>query len=496
MSEEEKFHTIIQEIKDIYLFLSQGEPTPDDEIEARSNLIEKILELKNLNTFQVGENMKLLEDALNKLENWDTLDLWFIESEVPEYIQNIVKITDDVPAVSVNREPEQIPESRAKADLEAVQIDIEDIVGKVSEQFKGEIDDLKQKIEFLKIELEEKDKTLKKSSRTKVIKMIKPKRDVKLPPPKIKIPTIAKPEKAPHIKVQRKLEKEKPKEIVGIKSLQDVQVKIEEKLESSTTFPVIEEQQKESQSGLELTKIPEKPEVLKQISAILDEKNKIQEKVKPKIQIGVIEEESKSISNIFEEQERISEIKESKITSEVINEELPEEQEKIPFIAKKPKIATVSVEEIETEPIKSTGSDLFNVFSSVGSIPSEKPIKSEEAIRIMPNEDQKNKAGEILETSTRSFVELNATEPEFMSSKASLPTLEDLPTDKDSLYQELIALEGRRYSLEKNFKEIDKSYTSGSIDDLEYNKQSDTLKKRLNDITLRINKIRRVIASL
>ncbi len=496
MSEEEKFHTIIQEIKDIYLFLTQEEPTPDDEIEARSNLIEKILEMKNLNTFQAGENMKLFEDALNKLEDWDTLDLWFIESEVPEYIQNIIKITDEVPEISAYSETEEVPESRAKADLEAVQIDIEDIVGKVSEQFKGEIDDLKQKIEFLKLELEEKDKTLKKSSQTKVIKMIKPKRDVKLPPPEIKIPTIKKPEKAPHIKVQRKLEEEKPKEIVGIKSLQDVQVKIEEKLEKSTASSLIEEQQKESQIGVELTKIPEKPKAPKQISEILDEQDKIQEKIKPKIQIGVIEEESKSISDIFEEQESISEIKESKITSEITNEELPEEQEKIPFIAKKPKIATVSVEEIETEPIKSTGSDLFNVFSSVGSMPSEKTIKSEEAIRVMPTEGQKNKEVEIQETSTMSFVEFNATEPEIISREESLPTLEELPTDKDSLYQELIALEGRRYSLEKNFKEIEKSYTSGSIDDLEYNKQSDMLKKRLNNITSRINKIRRVIASL
>jgi len=42
MSEEEKFKSIIQEIKDIYLFLTQGEPNPDDEIEARVNLIELI----------------------------------------------------------------------------------------------------------------------------------------------------------------------------------------------------------------------------------------------------------------------------------------------------------------------------------------------------------------------------------------------------------------------------------------------------------------------
>ncbi|MFX1575333.1 MAG: hypothetical protein ACFFB0_21565 [Promethearchaeota archaeon] len=492
MSEEERFHTIIQEIKEIYLFLTQGEPTPDDEIEARSNLMEKVSEIKNLNTFQAGENMILFEDALNKLENWDTLDLWFIESEVPEYIQSIIKITDDVPELPADRETEQALESRSKADLEAVQIDIEDIVGKVSEQFKGEIDDLKQKIEFLKHELEEKDKMVKRSSRIKVVKTIKPKKDVLLPPPEIRIPTIKKPEKAPQVKVERKLEEEKPNEV---KSLQDVQVKIEEKLEKSTAPPIIEEQQKKPQIDIGLTEIPEQPKAPKQITEKLEKKIETQEKEKPKIQVGVIEDEAKSISDIFKE-ESISDTKESIVISEEQSEDLTEEEEKIPFIAKKPKIATVTVEEIETEPIKSTGSDLFNVFSSVGSTPSEKTTKSEKTISPISDEQQKIKESEIQERSSMPFVDFNTTGPEIVSSEESLPTLEELPTDKDSLYQELIALEGKRYSLEKNFKEIEKSYTSGSIDDLEYNKQSDNLKNRLNNITSRINKIRRVIASL
>jgi hypothetical protein len=73
---------------------------------------------------------------------------------------------------------------------------------------------------------------------------------------------------------------------------------------------------------------------------------------------------------------------------------------------------------------------------------------------------------------------------------------EVLPSDKDSLYQELIALEGKRYSLEKTFKELEKTYSMGSIDDYEYKKQGDELRGRLNGITSKINKIRRVISSL
>ncbi len=71
-----------------------------------------------------------------------------------------------------------------------------------------------------------------------------------------------------------------------------------------------------------------------------------------------------------------------------------------------------------------------------------------------------------------------------------------MPSDKDSLYQELIALEGKRYSLEKLFKELERNYISGSFNDFEYKKQSDDLRAKLNGITSKINNIRRVIASL
>ena len=50
MNEEEKFESVIQEIKEIYLFLTQQEPTPDDEIEAREKLLSKIQSLRVINS--------------------------------------------------------------------------------------------------------------------------------------------------------------------------------------------------------------------------------------------------------------------------------------------------------------------------------------------------------------------------------------------------------------------------------------------------------------
>ena len=407
MSEEEKLKTTIQEIKDIYLFLTEQEPTPDDEIEARDKLIDKIKSLRTINTFDIGANMRLFEDALMKLEEWDTLEFWFIESELPEYIQKIINITDK----TVKFEKKEIKETSAtqsQVNSASSQIDITEIVDKVSEQFKGEIEGLKEKIEMLKQDLEKKDESLKQVSQARVVKTIKPKKESKLPPPKIKIPAIKTPKDVPPVRV-----KSKPTE-------------------------------------------PKKKE----------------ERAKPKITTSVTEMPSLESSEI--------EINKAEFA-----------------INSKPTISTVSVEEVEAESVKSSGEDLFNVFSSVG----EKTNNSEQVIGRVggmlvkekkKKEEKKKKKGGLQEkTSTMPFVEFGATKIE-----DSISTTDELPADKDALYQELIALEGRRYSLEKSFKDLEKRYHKGNIDDFEYKNQSDDLKFKLNEITSRINKIRRVIAGL
>ncbi|MCK4779256.1 MAG: CdvA-like protein, partial [Candidatus Lokiarchaeota archaeon] len=201
-----------------------------------------------------------------------------------------------------------------------------------------------------------------------------------------------------------------------------------------------------------------------------------------------------------EEKEIPFTVKEPKIT------EKPESIEKPQIIAQKPKITPVSVEEIEAESIPSTGTDLFNVFSSVGEKTNEKLPTLNETFSSLPAKEKKKKDDkkkkkeereEITKTDAVSFVGFGDSKPEVsIHEEYENSTGEELPSDKDSLYQELIALEGKRYSLEKSFKEIEKSYTSGSINDIEYNKQSDELRGKLDNITSRINNIRRVISSL
>jgi hypothetical protein len=139
------------------------------------------------------------------------------------------------------------------------------------------------------------------------------------------------------------------------------------------------------------------------------------------------------------------------------------------------------------------------VFYSVGSKPVEKTPEQMDMPRLEPVKENKKKESKKKkkETEPLPFVGFESTKSKTSTAEEYDPDgIDELPKDKDSLYQELIALEGRRYSLEKTFKELERSYTGGSIADLEYKNRSDDLKNKQDGISSRINKIRRLIASM
>ncbi len=59
---EERFNSTVEEITKIFLFLTDQEPTPDDEIEAREKLIDLFNNLKNTDTHL--ELSSLIDDIL------------------------------------------------------------------------------------------------------------------------------------------------------------------------------------------------------------------------------------------------------------------------------------------------------------------------------------------------------------------------------------------------------------------------------------------------
>ena len=581
MSEEEKFRNIIQEIKEIYLDLTEGEPDPDDEISARTILTEKIRELQSLDALQASVNTNLFEVVLTKLENWDTLELWFTESDLPDDFKKIIDIPDELSEEDISKQPEMTSSEEPQIVSDTGKIDIKEIVDQVSDRFMGEIDNLKQKVENLKHEIEEKDETLRNLSPTRVIKTIKPKKDVLLPPPKIKIPNIGRPAKPPQINGKIRKDNIISQAKFEIKPIEEIQAKIEDELKTLKPSSDVEEIPKETEEKvgetksvldlldeLEPTQDISKSELIQgrkkqeqtlskskeqmSILDILDEQDtmtpppkleveikKHESQRKPLIRTEVIEEELSEQTTIspppkleLEEKKHESQRK-PLIRTEVIEEELSEQttispppkletNEKKDDKPRRPSIRTevsvvddlpanylspipfvdspsVIIEEIEMESIKSSGTDLFHVFGSIGSEPVKKqsvpttefpslpPTKEKKKIETKENQNEKK---------ISSFVEFGSNEQSTKATEDSISYSSELPTDKDSLYQELIALEGKRYSLEKTFKEVEKSYGDGSIGDSELNTSSEDLKDKLDQITSRINRIRRVIATM
>ncbi|TFG28139.1 MAG: hypothetical protein EU532_05905 [Promethearchaeota archaeon] len=538
MSEKE----IIQEINEIFLHLTDQEPTPDEEIEAREQLIEKFDILKSLNSFPL--HVHLIEEILDILNNWDTLDLWFKEVEgLAQNIGKFLKLTGmkkgRVQIERFDKIKEEIEENIG-TEVDSNLLDITQIVSEVTEKFKGEITTLKDTIEHLKKELEGKEERIQDIAQKKPVKVIVPKKESKLAPPTIKIPSIKRPEKPPHIKVKIDSEVEESEMFIEPMEEDFEALKFEAKEETEEIPEITEESLNEQ---IETADSFDKPKLTPVISEIPRSDSKSQFPFKlaqiPREEDEIVEEgveltplppEKPKIMRISEEDDLLTplpaekprvmdwEEEDSTLTQEASKTEVSFEQEPqltpipaeekletekgeeptflTPVISKKPKITPISIEEIDTETIKSSGTDLFNVFSSVGKRASEQKVEPQKTIgKTEPLKEthlKPDKKG-ISEFIPQKMETVPQSKPKPLEPEISV---EALPKDKDSLYQELIALEGRRYSLEKGYKDLSGNYQNGIIDEFEFNSRSEGLKNQLDEISSRITKIRRIIASL
>ena len=482
MTDQRNYNTALSEINEIYSFLTEGQPSPDDEIEAKEKLNNLVTQLNNSSTD--SEQKVFIEAILKKLDDWDTLDLWFSETTLPADIKNILNIPEDA-KLEDNQTQEKISESTIVSKKDDSEIDLTDIFNKVSNQFKGEIESLKGKIDGLKKELEKKDRTNQSVTTKREVHKITPNKNVKLAPPKIRIPVLKKIIRPPQNSKQAI-----PKTpIVPDKSLEKT---VDIKPQAVTSEPPKKQLSPIPLESLDESIISGKP-VLTPIP-----------KKKPKI-IPVVIEESETVDvQVVAEKKKITPI----ITEE--SEKIPfsKNYDEMSFVAEKPKISAMKIEEIESESIVSSGSDLFNVFSSMGSKSSQKSQKSEKPkkpnnfteipakVEVKKKEEKKKKSSkDVPEPEIMPFIDFNKADISVDSTFDS-SNLNGLTDDKDTLYQELIALEGKRYSLERNFKDLETSFKKGSMPETEFKSQNNNLKTKMNEITSRINKIRRLISSL
>ena len=474
MTDQERYNNTLREIKELFSFLTEGQPSPDDEIEAKDKLINYFTTLKG-NSTDSEQNISIAE-ILKKLDEWDTLDLWFSETTLPADIKNMINIPDDT---KLNKE--QIQENFAEptnvSNNGDSEVDLTDIFNKVSDQFKGEIENLKGKIDNLKSELEKKDKVTHSVTTKRKVRKITPNKNVRLAPPKIRIPVMKKIVKSTSTSQQSipKTPIMPTKTEENSVDLKPQEVNLEPSKEELTPIPLVSLDKSIGSDKPDLTPIPKK---------------------KPKISPIVIEE-SEHVP-IKTEKKKIFPIK----TEEPEEIAASQTYDVMPFLTEKPKISAMKIEEFESELIVSSGSDLFNVFSSMGNKNSEKakevPSFTEMPAKVEVNkeEEKKKKSNKnVQEPDVMPFIDFNKADVS-MESTFDSPNLDNLSDDKDTLYQELIALEGKRYSIERSFKDLEKGFNKGSMSNSEFKNQNIDLKTKMDEITSRINKIRRLISSL
>ncbi|MFW9952306.1 MAG: hypothetical protein ACFFKA_19470 [Candidatus Thorarchaeota archaeon] len=153
MSNKDNFVITLEKVRQIYVFLTEKEPTPDDEIEAREELIGHFRNLINLN--KDPTNSEIISEIFFDLQEWDTLELWFSETSLPGKVAQLLNLPERLYKSS---EPSITTETMSiTEDKNHDEIDLTDIFNKVSEQFQGEIESLKGKIENFKRQIEKKD---------------------------------------------------------------------------------------------------------------------------------------------------------------------------------------------------------------------------------------------------------------------------------------------------------------------------------------------------
>ena len=82
------FRITIKRLRDIYNYLTEGEPSPDEEEESQKEMITLLESLiMHIPPENIDENLDLLKTTLRMAKEWDTLEYWF--KERPDLVTNV-----------------------------------------------------------------------------------------------------------------------------------------------------------------------------------------------------------------------------------------------------------------------------------------------------------------------------------------------------------------------------------------------------------------------
>ena len=470
---QEKYYEALKQIKDTFIKLYEKEPTPDDEIEAKGELLKLLRQLlNNISGFEDKE--VLIQDTLKIIENWDTLDLWF--KEVNGLSENIKKLIEYREKSEIQEKIEELIQESDEETEPTPEFDIKETISQVSDDFKGEISNLKNYISDLEKKLREKDTALKggkiKPSTTSqsefpVTKKGKP----RLQPPKVIIPKIG----APIIQRKKELapKKKEKEEIIELQKIKAPKMEIAPVPNEKPKIGIV------SPKKSHFTPLPKKEIKISEESVIQPTEKPISTK-KPKIkhvsaeEIEVVPKEEEKLKVLpFSDtisRTEIGSAKKMKVSNVPEGETTP--------IPKKPKITPVKLEVTPEDQIEKqkriSSKKLYNVFSSAGS----------GETKSIQKEQQK-----VIESTQETLTSSNIIDTQQLQEGS-------FTYNKDKLYQDLIVLEGKRFSIEKTQKESESKYKKGELDDLAYKREMDKIRAHMGEITSRINEIRKVIQGL
>lgn len=539
------FHNAITRLRDIYNYLTEGEPTPDEEEESQKEMIGLLESLiMHIPPENMEENLELLKTTLTMCKEWDTLEFWF--KERPDLVTNVKLILNrflirhakpeipsepSAPVTQLNGVPDELSTQLAAAldramknlppDADVTKV-IQSVTSQVTESYKSSPSASRAKVGLggVPISTSEKAEASEGSSshpestiphnpnsitstaaRVKIRKedimksvLEQVKNNIsdsssssKLAAPKIIIPKVSKPKQKiiPY--------KEEPVELTTA----------EQKQQQLEAIPPIKPQDKPKKAPKLKVGAFKKDKTLKakiKTSASAQPQEPIRPKivVKPKIKTKVEEVKPKKSHPIVEpkpeppvkkqpqtitsppqpknpkikiQAKPVSKRKKKEITKE------PESKSPINFNVVKPTKTSV----------KDTQVDLFETFTK-----QEKKSKRRRS-------KKKSKEQQVPDTPPGEKQSLHAPDGKESPMKGIQFPEESIPyekMDKAQLYQELIALEGKKYAIEKSRKDFKAKHEKGLISDGNYAAQLDRFKFDLQYISKKINEIRNRIQTL
>jgi len=521
----DEFRTGIKRLRDVYNYLTEEEPSPDEEEESQREMIILLESLiMHIPPENIEENLELFKNTLTMTKEWDTLEFWF--KEKPELVTNFKLILNRF--LIRHAEPEPIQESKyplqtgrrddlseqlaaaleramknLPPDADVTKI-IQSVTSQVTENYVNKTrseqseskqgESLGEKAEAsagilqspqstikhnhteetmmstaarVKIRKEDIMKSVLEQVKNKIDQATEPTPAHKLVTPKIVIPKVTKP---------------KEKIIPYMEQVQEKSI-VEEKERHLQEIPLLEPQDK-----------PKEPPKLKvgafkkDIKLTTPATPEIQEPIRPKIIV-----KPKIITKVeempmqIEQSEPVHIPENSSPQSPPVLLKTPKIQLRASTVPKKnqqeikedPKVSPLKLNVLRpSEPsVKDTQINLFETFS--------KQEKSQKTRK------EKKKSDTTEETDSKSPESQTMEEIEFPEHSIPYEKM-----DKTQLYQELIALEGKKYAIEKSRNEFRGKHEKGLISDGNYAAQLDRFKYDLQYLSKKINEIRQRIQTM